>query len=115
VAAGDKVLTTIEAAKGSTMTDYDWTNTQSLSGKSALIFTCSNADSKKGIGFQSVTINATGAGTTYSRYITTCQTTTEVETVTDKKGLPVRKILVGGQLYILQGQQLFTITGQRVK
>ena len=115
VAAGDKFLTTIEAAKGSAMTDYDWTNTQSLSGKSALTFTCSNADSKKGIGFQSVTINATGAGTTYSRYITTCQTTTEVETLTDKKGLPVRKILVGGQLYILQGQQLFTITGQRVK
>jgi hypothetical protein len=38
-----------------------------------------------------------------------------VETVTDKKGFLVRKILVGGQLYILQGQQLFTITGQRVK
>ena len=114
VAAGATVITTIEASKGSTMTDYEWTNTKSLSGTSPLTFTCSNAASNKGIGLESVTINAVGAGTTYSRYITSCQGTTELvnRAVT---GQPARKILVGGQIYILLGEQLYTPMGQRVK
>ena len=114
VAAGATVITTIEASKGSTMTDYEWTNAKSLSGTSPLTFTCSNAASNKGIGLESVTINAVGAGTTYSRYITSCQGTTELvnRAVT---GQPARKILVGGQIYILLGEQLYTPMGQRVK
>lgn len=114
VAAGTNVITTIEATSGSTMTDYEWTNTKSLSGTSPLTFTCSNAASNKGIGLESVTINAVGAGTAYSRYITSCQGTTELvnRTVT---GQPARKILIGGQIYILIGEQLYTPMGQRVK
>ena len=114
IAAGSNVLTTIEATSGSTMTDYEWTNTQSLSGTSPLVFTCSNAGSGKGIGFASVTINAVGAGTAYSRYITSCQGTTELvnRAVT---GQPARKILIGGQIYILLGEQLYTPMGQRIR
>ena len=113
VAAGSKVLTTIEASKGSTMSDYEWTNSQSLSGTSPITFTCSNAGSNKGIGFQAVTINATGAGVSYSRYITACQTATEV--VALPKAVSAKKILIGGEIYILVGEQLYSVQGVRVK
>ena len=113
VAAGSKVLTTIEASKGSTMSDYEWTNSQSLSGTSPITFTCSNAGSNKGIGFQSVTINATGAGVSYSRYITACQTATEV--VALPKAVSAKKILIGSEIYILVGEQLYSVQGVRVR
>lgn len=113
VAAGSKVLTTIEASKGSTMSDYEWTNSQSLSGTSPITFTCSNAGSNKGIGFQAVTINATGAGISYSRYITACQTATEV--VALPKPVSAKKILIGGEIYILVGEQLYNVQGVRVR
>ena len=113
VAAGSKLLTTIEASKGSTMSDYEWTNSQSLSGTSPITFTCSNAGSNKGIGFQSVTINATGAGVSYSRYITACQTATEV--VALPKAVSAKKILIGGEIYILVGEQLYSVQGVRVR
>ncbi len=113
VAAGSKVLTTIEVSKGSTMSDYEWTNSQSLSGTSPITFTCSNAGSNKGIGFQSVTINATGAGVSYSRYITACQTATEV--VALPKAVSAKKMLIGGEIYILVGEQLYSVQGVRVR
>ncbi len=113
VAAGATVITTIEASKGSTMTDYEWTNTKSLSGTSPLTFTCSNAASNKGIGLESVTINATGAGVSYDRFITSCQTPTEIELVGVNDH--ARKLLIGGQIYILLDNQLFNLQGQRVK
>ena len=111
--AGSTLITTIEVTGGSTLKDYEWTNTKSLSGKSALTFTCSNAWSNAGVGFSSVTINATGKGIEYTRYITTCQESQEVDLVS-AEGI-AKKILVGGQIYILLNDQLFTITGQRVK
>ena len=113
VAAGSKLLTTIEASKGSTMSDYEWTNSQSLSGTSPITFTCSNAGSNKGIGFQAVTINATGAGISYSRYITACQTATEV--VALSKAVSAKKILIGSEIYILVGEQLYSVQGVRVR
>ena len=113
VAAGSKVLTTIGASKGSTMSDYEWTNSQSLSGTSPITFTCSNAGSNKGIGFQAVTINATGSGISYSRYITACQTATEV--VALPKAVSAKKILIGSEIYILVGEQLYSVQGVRVR
>lgn len=116
VAAGTNVITTIEASKGSTMTEYEWTNTKSLSGTSPLTFTCSNAASNKGIGFESVVINTstTVSGLFYARYITSCQQTSElIDTFLGNK--PARKVLIGGQIYILIGEQLYTPMGQRVR
>ena len=113
IKAGSNTLGTIEVSGGSTLKDYEWTNTKSLSGKSKLTFICANAASDKGVGFASVTVNATGAGVTYSRYITTCQDPQEVELVGAEEH--ARKVMVGGQIYIQLGEQLFTITGQRVK
>lgn len=109
----DGKLTTIEATKGSTMTEYTWNNNLSIAGTSALTFTCANGAANKGIGIESIVINATGSATTYSRYITACQETTEVELVASPTS--ARKVLVGGQIYILHNEQLFNIQGQRVK
>ena len=112
--AENQHITTIEATAGSTMTEYTWNNTQTLTGFSPLTFTCSNAANNKGIGFSSVTINATGAGVGYERYITSCQTGDEVELVSAEE-VVARKILVGGQIYLQVGEQLFNLQGQRVK
>ena len=114
VDAENQHITTIEATAGGTMTEYTWNNTQTFTGLSPLTFTCSNATNNKGIGFSSVVINATGAGVAYERYITSCQSESEVELVpTDN--VVARKILVGGQIYIMLGEQLFNLQGQRVK
>ena len=114
VDAENQHLTTIEATAGGTMTEYTWNNTQTLTGFSPLTFTCSNAVNNKGIGFSSVVINATGAGVAYERYITSCQTGDEVELVADED-VVARKILVGGQIFLQINNQLYNITGQRVK
>ena len=53
------------------------------------------------------------ADQSYGRFITVCQGTEEVESVSTNA--PARKVLVGSQLYIQIETQLFTITGQRVK
>lgn len=111
ISAGGKTIGTITAA-GNSLAEQTWTNTAQLSGKSEITFSADYATGK-GVGFSSVTINATGAGTVYSRFITTCQNSQEVELVSTE-GV-AKKILVGGQIYILLNDQLFTITGQRVK
>ena len=108
------VLTSIQATAGGTMTEYTWNNNLYIAGTSTLTFSCSNAGTNKGIGIQSVVINATGSGSSYSRYITSCQTGTEVELVPSDESA-ARKILVGGQIYIVLGDHMFNIQGQRVK
>lgn len=113
IRAGETLVASLAAAN-KTLTEYTWTKTtEVLSGKSALTFTARNAGSKVGIGFSSVTINATGAGVTYSRYITSCSSATEVNLQPTEQ--PARKILIGGHIYIQIDNQLFNSLGQRVK
>lgn len=108
------VLTSIQATGGSTITEYTWNNNLYIAGTSTLTFACSNGAANKGIGIQSVVINATGSGSSYNRYITSCQSGTEVELVLEGNDV-ARKVLVGGQIYILLGEKLYNIQGQRVK
>ena len=108
IKAGTTQIATIVATAGKVLTDYTWTNSQALTGSSALSFS-SNYGSGKGIGIASVTIHATGSGTTYSRFVTTCQNTTALdETITAPCA---RKVLIDGHLYILVGDKIYTITG----
>jgi len=109
-------LVSIEATKGSTMTEYTWTNNLYIAGTSTLTFS-TNYGANKGIGFSSVVINATGSGTVYTRYITSCQSTTEIMII-DPMPEPdhiARKVIIGGQIYIVRDGQIFTMQGQRVK
>ena len=110
VKAGETQIATIKATNGSTLAECVWTNTNSLTGSSSLTFS-SNYGSKQGIGFTSVTINATGSGVTYSDYITSCGTTPIDNQPVEQE---VRKVLIDGQLYIMINEQLYTIMGQRV-
>lgn len=101
-------------APNKNMAEQTWTNTSSLSGNSTLRFESSTSNATYGPAFSKITINATGSGPTYSRYITSCQSATELQLIPDNC-LPARKILVGGHIYILMDNQLFNIQGQRVK
>lgn len=108
-------LTSIQATAGGTMTEYTWNNNLYIAGTSTLTFLCSNGASGKGIGIQSVVINATGAGTVYTRYITSCQGTTEFIDPVPEPDHIAHKVIIGGQIYIVRDGQIFTIQGQRVK
>lgn len=114
VKAGSTLITTIEATSGSTLTDYEWKNNKSLSGTSRLTFSSAVSTDKNGVAFSYITVDATGASMVTNRYITTCQKTTElVEPIINTH--TARKILVGGQIYILIGDAVYTPMGQRVK
>ena len=106
-------LVSIEATSGSTMTEYTWTNNLYIAGTSTLTFS-TNYGANKGIGFSSVVINATGSGTIYTRYITSCQAITEIDPIPEPDHI-ARKIIIGGQIYIVRDAQIFTIQGQRVQ
>ena len=111
VKAGETQIATIVATNGKTLTDYKWTNDQYLSGRSALTFS-TDYNTNQGIGFTSVTINATGAGTTYSAYLTSCGATD-----LDNFHSPTSnvKLIIDGHIYIQVGENIYTITGQKVQ
>ena len=108
----DGKLASITAEKGSTLTDYEWTNNLYIAGNSALTFS-SSYGANKGIGIASITIDATGLLASYDRYITSCQGTTEVVAV--ETDAPASKMLIGGEIYILVGEQLYNVQGVRVR
>lgn len=108
----DGKLTTMEATAGSTIEEYTWTNTLYIAGISTLTFS-TDYTSKTGVGVQSIVINVAGSLVTYSRYITSCQETSELEWVTIEA--PIRKILVGGHLFILRDGNIYNVHGVRVR
>jgi len=110
VHAGEELIATIVATNGKTLTDYTWTNEQSLSGISPLTFS-TNYGASQGIGFTKVLINATGSSVVYSRFVTHDASTD----LRQPESMPARKILVGDRIYIQLGEALFTLTGQRVR
>ena len=114
ITAGSQQIATITTTTGSTPTDYTWTNTGSLTGKSALTFS-TNYSAGKGIGLVSALINATGTRVLYDRYLTVCQSPAELETVAHEKAEPARKILVGGQIFILRGGKIYNLQGIQVR
>ena len=112
ISAGTQSLGTITTDKGTTLSQFTWTNTQTLTGKSPITFS-TNYGSGQGIGISSAVINATGINVSYSDYLTSCSEPTGLE----KEQLPMvkRKIIRSGQLLIQLGDQIYTITGQKVE
>ena len=113
VYAGDELITTFVTTTGSTLTEYTWTNTGTLSGKAPLTFSCPVAGSKKGIGLSEATIEATGVRILYSDYLTSCSGTEDIEN--SEVVMPIRKFIRSGQLLIQVGEQIYTVTGQCVR
>ena len=113
VSANDESIATITTDKGTTLTDFTWTNDKTLTGKSPITFS-TNYSSGNGVGIASAIINATGISVTYDRYITSCQTATEIiNTSVDEQ--TAKKILIGGQMYLQIGESLYSIMGQKVR
>lgn len=112
----DGDLTTMEATKGSTIAEYTWTNNLYIAGTSTLTFTSNYGNN--GVGVKSIVINAAGSGSSYSRYITSC-----IEPIVDNPtglsntsvDMPVRKVLIDGQIYIVREGKVYSLTGVQVK
>ncbi len=79
-----------------------------------VVFTIGGTSGHRKISSMTVTRNGTGGGEIYSRYITSCQDPTEVVEVLVRDA-SARKILIGGQIYILREGVVYTLTGSRIK
>ena len=113
VTANGQSICTIVATAGKTLTDYTWNNNSSFSGRAPLVFS-TNYNANQGIGFTRVTINATGSGITYSAYLTSCIQSDLLSLQGGTEDRPL-KLLIDGRLYIQVGDNLYTVTGQRVQ
>lgn len=79
-----------------------------------VVFTIGGSSGHRRIRSMTVSRNDAGGGEIYSRYITSCQDPTEVVEVLVRDA-SARKILIGGQIYILREGAVYTLTGSRVK
>ena len=114
ITANGQPIATIVATNGKTLSDYTWTNNSAFTGRAPLVFS-TNYNTSQGIGFTRVVINATGSGTTYSRYLTSCSTPTDIDQTNLKSEIINHKFLKNGQLYIRVGGQVYTVTGQKAQ
>lgn len=106
--ANGEDIGSITTDKGTTLTEFTWTSTASLSGIAPITF-YSDYGSNKGIRISSATINATGASTSYNRYITSCDAATDVMIL--PAAPKARKILRDGQLIIIYNGREYNILG----
>lgn len=79
-----------------------------------VVFSVGGSSGHRKIASVAVTMNGSGTVESYSRYITSCQGPTEVELV-GTKDASVRKILVGGHLFILRDGNIYNLQGTRVR
>ena len=106
--ANGEDIGSITTDKGTTLTEFTWTSTASLSGIAPITF-YSDYGSNKGIRISSATINATGASTSYNRYITSCDAATDVMIL--PAAPKARKVLRDGQLIIIYNGREYNILG----
>ena len=102
-------------------------NTGTLSGSTwtgdadQVVFSVGGSSNHRRIAQIDVTMNGSGAQTVYSAYLTSCDgdaTSNEPDEQTidnQQSQIKARKLLINGQLYILINDQLYTITGQKIK
>lgn len=114
VMASGTQIATLQAAN-STLTENTWTNTASLSGISKLRFESETSTDKYGPAFSSVKVNATGAGVTYSNYLTSCGGGDHTAIENEQISVPTHKILRDGRLLIVIGDQIYNVMGQRIQ
>ncbi|MBQ3633798.1 MAG: hypothetical protein II952_05805, partial [Paludibacteraceae bacterium] len=85
------------------------------SGKASLTFSCPVGGSKKGIGISNATIEATGIRVLYTDYLTSCNQSGIDEVNSQESRAKSHKFIRDGRLLIRIGEQVYTITGQRVR
>ena len=108
------------SASNKTLNDYTWKPTTSLTGVGALRFSSNTNTTEFGPALSSITIETTGGGTgttttyTYSRYITSCQGTSDIDSV-EVPTQVCNKIISNGQLLIEYKGVYYNILGQPIK
>lgn len=114
IKANDANIASITTNTGTTVTEYTWTNNGELAGKSQLTF-YTNYGNKQGIGLVSAIVNATGTRIIYSDYLTSCDAAQAVTSPSRQGGDRGRLMLINGHLLIQRNNQIFTVTGQKVR
>lgn len=92
---------------------YSKENSQWTGSADKVVFTVDGSNGHRRFATVNVTMTGSGTSYTYDRYITDYQDTTEIDNLQSTIGN--QKLLINGHLYILVGDQLFNIQGQRVK
>lgn len=81
---------------------------------SSVKFTVGGDSGYRGIGAIAVTYIDNTVVTTYSDYLTSCDgSSTSIEQLTNEKS-QIKKCLINGRLYIMVGDTIYTITGQKI-
>ena len=108
------------SASSNSLKDYTWKPSTSMTGVGALRFSSNTNTTEFGPALSSITIETTGGGTgttttyTYSRYITSCQGTSDIDSVE----LPTQvcnKIISNGQLLIEYNGVYYNTLGQQIQ
>lgn len=108
-------FSTGEGTNPITPNEGEFTNETTWTGNAdEVVFTIGGTSGHRRIHAMTVYRNASGEGEIYNRYITTCQDPSEMVEVVITE-MPTRKILIGGQIYILREGAVYTLTGSRVK
>ena len=107
-------------ASTNTLKDYTWEPKSTVTGVGALRFSSTTNTEQNGPALSSITIETTGGGTgttttyTYSRYITSCQGTSDIDSV-EVPTQVCNKIISNGQLLIEYKGVYYNILGQPTK
>ena len=80
-----------------------------------VVFTIDGSSEHRRIAGLAVTLNGQTTVTTFSRFITTCQTATDIDQEIVNRQSSNRKVLKDGQLVILKNGAMYTILGQRIE
>lgn len=108
------------SASNKTLNDYTWRPTTSLTGVGALRFSSNTNTTEFGPALSSITIETTGGGTgttttyTYSRYITSCHGTSDIDSV-EVPTQVCNKIISDGHLLIEYNGVYYNILGQKIQ
>ena len=107
-------------ASTNTLKDYTWEPKSTVTGVGALRFSSNTNTTEFGPALSSITIETTGGGTgttttySYSRYITSCQGTSDIDSV-EVPTQVCNKIISNGQLLIEYKGVYYNILGQPIK
>ena len=107
-------------AANKTLNDYTWKPKTSMTGAGAIRFSSNTNTTEFGPALSSITIETTGGGTgttttyTYSRYITSCQGTSDIDSV-EVPTQVCNKIISNGQLLIEYNGVYYNTLGQQIQ
>ncbi|MBQ9603123.1 MAG: endonuclease [Paludibacteraceae bacterium] len=91
---------------------YNKETAQWTGAASEVVFTIGGSNGHRRIASLLVHVNGSGSTTTYTAFLTSCGGGMGIDH--QQTAIKNQKVLINNQLYILVGDQLYTITGQRI-